>query len=169
MPYIRRNSNLMARKITMIERRTEKGVSKSSVPKSARKVKKKKGVRQGTAGYARSGRAAGYGESATPIKVVHVDEPAIRNEVKTARYEIRFTEQQLKVMEKASSILGYKNATDYIRHVMQENATKVIKDQVILQIAEQDRQRFMDELTSPSKPSEAFLKSAEIFNKVFKD
>jgi uncharacterized protein (DUF1778 family) len=157
----------MARKMTMIERQAEKGGSKSDVPKSARKVRKKKGVRYGTAVYSRSGRAAGR-ESATSMKIVHVDEPTVRNEVKTARYEIRFTAQQLEVMEKASSILGYKNATDYIRHVMQENATKVIKDQVILQIAEQDRQRFMDELTSPSKPSEAFLKGAEIFNKIFK-
>jgi uncharacterized protein (DUF1778 family) len=156
----------MARKMTMIERRTKKGVSKSGVPKSARKVRRKKGVRHDTAVYARSGRTTSYGESA-PLKVVN-DEPAVRTEVKTARYEIRFTEQQLEVMEKASSILGYKNATDYIRHVMQENATKVIKDQVILQIAEQDRQRFMDELTSPSKASEAFLKGTEIFNKIFK-
>ena len=79
-----------------------------------------------------------------------------------------FTEQQIEIMEKASSILGYKNATDYIRHVMQENAVKVIKDQVILQIAEQDRQRFMDELASPGKPSEAFMKGVETF-KTFKD
>lgn len=161
----------MARKMTAIERKSQKEASKEGVPKSVRKVRKKKAhIRLVTeAVYAQSGRVAGHGKSSTRWKVVDVSAPVLRNEVKTARYEIRFTAQQLEAMEKASSILGYKNATDYIRHVMQEDATKVIKDQVILQIAEQDRQRFMDELTSPSEPSEAFKKGAELFNKTFKD
>jgi uncharacterized protein (DUF1778 family) len=159
----------MARKMTMVERRTEKGHSKAGVPKAGRKVRKKKGVRHASDVYARSGRAASHAEPALQMNDAHMGAMLVRNEVKTARYEIRFTAQQLEVMEKASSILGYKNTTDYIRHVMQENTMKVIKDQVILQIAEHDRQRFMAELTSPSEPSEAFKHGVDLFNKTFKD
>ena len=151
--------------MTTIQRRSQKEGSKQDAPKSSKKVSKKKSpMGHGT----ESGQVAGHVKSVRG-KVGEVNEPMVRNEAKTARYEIRFTAQQLEIMEKASSILGYKNATDYIRHVMQENATKIIKDQVILQIAENDRQRFMDELTSPSAPTEAFKKGAELFNKTFKD
>lgn len=156
----------MARKTAIVEKRTNSAASKGSSPKSQKKLRKKRAAHFS---YGRYGRV-GHPQSEASISVANVAGQSIgRGDVKTARYEIRFTEQQLEIMEKASNILGYKNATDYIRHVMQENASKVIKDQVILQIAEQDRQRFMDELTNPTKPSEAFMKGAELFNKTIKD
>ena len=158
----------MARKATIVKRSRETGDEKNPVAKSNKKQRKKR-AGQSKAAYGRYDRDFSHVQSPPSTRVEDVTEPTSRSQVKTARYEIRFTEQQLEIMEKASGILGYKNATDYIRHVMQENAAKVIKDQVILQIAEQDRQRFMDELASPGKPGEAFMKGVETFNRTFKD
>lgn len=151
----------MGRKITLSERASRKHSSKEKTPKSTRKARKKRSVH----GHVTTAR---LGQSVPAVNVIGV-EAIQKGSVKTARYEIRFTPQQQEMMDKASSILGYKNATDYIRHVMQENATKVIKEQVLLQIAEKDRQRFMKELVTPSAPSEAFKRGVELFNKTFKD
>lgn len=161
----------MGRKMTAerADRKKHDSSSKDKTPKSARKSRKK-GSMQGhfTTAYVKPDQLSRYGRSVQTADVTEA-EAMQKRQVKTARYEIRFTPQQQEMMDKASSILGYKNATDYIRHVMQENATKVIKEQVLLQIAEQDRQRFMEELVTPSAPSQSFNRGVALFNKTFKD
>lgn len=91
-----------------------------------------------------------------------------KKDVKTARVELRFTQQQQKMMEKASDILGYKNTSEYIRHIVQENALKVLREQSILEIAEQDRQRVMDEINHPAEPNDAFKQAVDFYRNTIK-
>jgi uncharacterized protein (DUF1778 family) len=100
--------------------------------------------------------------------VTYLGAAEAKRETKTARIELRFSVQLQEMMEKASSILGFKNASEYMRHVIQENSSKVIREQAILEVAEQDRQRVMDEINHPSAPGKDFAAAAEFYRKTFK-
>jgi uncharacterized protein (DUF1778 family) len=82
------------------------------------------------------------------------------SDLKTVRFELRLTERQQQLIEQAARLLGYKTSTDYIRQSMHENSSRVIREQTILEIAERDRERFMEELTNPGEPGNALKKAA---------
>ena len=64
--------------------------------------------------------------------------------------------------------MGYKHASKHIGHVVQENASKIIREQGILEVAEQDRQRVVDEINNPTEPSDSFRSAAEFYRNTFK-
>lgn len=90
---------------------------------------------------------------------------AYGNEPKTVRCEIRLTHQQQQSIEQAANLLGFRNASEYIRYTIQENARKVINDQSILEIAERDRERFMTEITNPKAPGKSLKDAVMQFRK----
>ena len=85
-------------------------------------------------------------------------------ENKTVRFELRLTERQQQLIEQAARMLGFKTSTDYIRQSMHENSSRVIREQAILEIAERDRERFMEELTNPAEPGKALKKAAKRYH-----
>ena len=72
---------------------------------------------------------------------------------KTARLEVRVTEDYKKNIETAAYLQG-QNMTEYVLDVLAEAADKTIRQHQILELSKNDLQSFVEALLNPGIPTE---------------
>lgn len=137
--YICFNTDLMKKRA----KRVQPERKKTSAKKPVAKKKAKSGLTE-------------YEISHSPS--THTKEPlpefgfSASPENKNQRLELRLTKLQKEVINKASSISGFKNVSDYILHIAITDSKSVIREQQIFELSERDRIAFMEALVNPPKP-----------------
>ena len=84
---------------------------------------------------------------------------------KTARLEVRVTEDYKKNIETAAYLRG-QNMTEYVLDVLAEAANKTIRQHQILELTKKDINSFVDALTNPSAPTEQAVKDAQWYKHI---
>ncbi|TYT76073.1 DUF1778 domain-containing protein [Desulfobotulus mexicanus] len=78
----------------------------------------------------------------------------------TARLDIRLDEKIKRKAEKASTLLGLKNLTEYIVKIMDENATQVLEQHKSIIVEDNIFDNFISACEKAQKPNEALSKAA---------
>jgi uncharacterized protein (DUF1778 family) len=76
-----------------------------------------------------------------------------------ARFDARITKQQKLLFEKAASIGGYRNLTDFVIRTIQDKAKEIIEENEQILASQRDATIFFEAITAPAKPNKA-LKQA---------
>jgi uncharacterized protein (DUF1778 family) len=81
-----------------------------------------------------------------------------------ARFDARLPKEQKQFFEKAASLGGYRNLTDFIVRVVQEKANEIIKEKEQIIASERDSLIFFNAITNPQKPSETLKNALDDYN-----
>lgn len=69
------------------------------------------------------------------------------------RFDARLPKEQKMLFERAASIGGYRNLTDFVLYTVQEKAEEIIREKDEILASERDAALFFDAVTNPRKPS----------------
>jgi len=78
-----------------------------------------------------------------------------------ARFDARLPKEQKQFFERAASIGGYRNLTEFVILAAQEKAKEIINEKEQIIASERDSQIFFDAITKPKKPSKTLQKALE--------
>jgi len=81
-----------------------------------------------------------------------------------ARFDTRLPKEQKQFFEKAASLGGFRNLTDFIVQTVQEKAKEIIKEKEQIIASERDSQIFFDAITNPNEPSKALKNALDDYN-----
>ncbi len=84
----------------------------------------------------------------------------LNKQKKTARLEIRVTEEYKQNIETAAYLQG-KNMTEYVLDVLTKASNQTIKHHQILELSKKDSEHFVDALLNSSPPSQQAIADAE--------
>lgn len=84
---------------------------------------------------------------------------ALAAETKSQRLELRLTKSQKEFINKAATISGHKNISDYVLHLALHDSRKVIRDQQLLDLSARDSAAFLASLSHPPAPGAALKKA----------
>lgn len=79
----------------------------------------------------------------------------------TARLDVRLDEKIRAKAEKATALLGYKNLTDYVVNVLDENASRVIAEHENIIVKNSAFDLFWAACNKASKPNKALKEAAQ--------
>lgn len=79
---------------------------------------------------------------------------------KTARLEIRVTEEYKQNIETAAYLQG-QNMTEYVLDALAKASNETIRQHQILELSKQDTEHFVDALLNPPSPSQQAITDAE--------
>jgi uncharacterized protein (DUF1778 family) len=86
-------------------------------------------------------------------------------ETKKARFDTRLPKEQKLLFERAASIGGYRNLTDFVILSAQENAKKIIQESEAILSSERDRDIFFNAILNPPKPNKKLENALNDFHK----
>ena len=87
---------------------------------------------------------------------------------KTARLEVRVTEEYKKNIETAAYLRG-QNMTEYVLDVLAEAADKTIRQHQILELTKKDIDSFVEALLKPSVTTEQAINDAQWYKQTIKN
>lgn len=87
---------------------------------------------------------------------------------KTARLEVRVTEDYKKNVETAAYLRG-QNMTEYVLDVLAEASNKTIKQHQLLELTKNDIDAFVDALLNPAYPTEQAIEDAKWYKKTMEN
>ncbi len=80
---------------------------------------------------------------------------------------LRVPEELREKIEKAVTILGMSSVAQFIIQATREKSDQVIKENMVLDINEEDVKRIMNSLENPPEPTEYLLKSLKDYESAF--
>ena len=80
------------------------------------------------------------------------------------RFDARLSKEQKEFFERAASLGGYRNLTEFVFLAAQEKASEIIKEKEQILSSNRDRQIFVDAITSARKPSERLKQAVAVYN-----
>jgi uncharacterized protein (DUF1778 family) len=83
---------------------------------------------------------------------------------KSARFDARLPKKQKQYFERAASIGGYRNLTEFIIIAAQEKAKEIIKENEAIISSNRDSEIFFDAITNTKKPSKTLKKALDDYN-----
>ena len=87
---------------------------------------------------------------------------------KTARLEVRVTEDYKKNVETAAYLRG-QNMTEYVLDVLAEASNKTIRQHQLLELTKKDIDSFVDALLNPGVPTEQAISDAQWYRKTIEN
>jgi uncharacterized protein (DUF1778 family) len=81
-----------------------------------------------------------------------------------ARFDARLSIEQKLLLERAASLGGYRNLTDFVFSAAKEKAKEIIREQEEVLASERDAELFFNAITQPLKPSENLKQAVEYYN-----
>ena len=91
-------------------------------------------------------------------------EPVIKE---YSRFDARLPKEQKILFEKAASLGGYRNLTDFILIAAQEKAREIIRDNELTIASERDARMFYQAISEPKQPSEALKQALKEYDAFF--
>lgn len=82
-----------------------------------------------------------------------------------ARFDTRLPRDQKLLFEKAASLGGFRNLTDFVILTVQEKAKEIIEENEKILASEKDQKVFFDTLLHPPKPNKDLLAAKEAYLK----
>ena len=85
-------------------------------------------------------------------------------EKKQSRFELRLTEEEKSLFEKASQLAGYKTLSSFVISAIREYATKIIKEKEQILKSQEEKELFFDAVFSHIEPNENLKKASEKYH-----
>ncbi len=85
--------------------------------------------------------------------------------MKTARLDVRITEEQKNNYQYAASLSNYSSLTEFVVAAIDQFSEKVIREHEIMELTKRDREIFVEALLNPPEPNEKLRKAAEKYQK----
>ncbi|MEL7588715.1 MAG: DUF1778 domain-containing protein [Prolixibacteraceae bacterium] len=85
------------------------------------------------------------------------------------RFDARLSKRQKLYFEKAATLGGYRNLTDFIFATAQEKAREIIQEKETVLASQKDSEIFFDALMNPEKPNDALTAAAENYRKLMSE
>ena len=82
------------------------------------------------------------------------------------RLDMRLSQEVKTKAEKAAALLGLKSLTEYVVHLMDEDATKVIKQHESMVIENDRFDKFMQACDKAKAPNQALIDAAKLTKKL---
>jgi len=73
--------------------------------------------------------------------------------MKTARFDTRWSLEHKSIFEKASQLSGFKSLSDFVFYTLQERARQIIEDHKNILASEKDQEIFFNALMNPPAPN----------------
>jgi uncharacterized protein (DUF1778 family) len=80
-------------------------------------------------------------------------------ELKQSRFELRLSENDKKILEKASAISGYTTLTNFVLSIIKKQAAQIIDEHERILASEKDKEIFFNAILANNTPNES-LKNA---------
>ncbi|MDP2059134.1 MAG: DUF1778 domain-containing protein [Flavobacteriaceae bacterium] len=80
-------------------------------------------------------------------------------DLKQSRLEVRISEIDKKIFEKASRISGHKTLTSFVTYIVRKQAREIIEEKEKILASEKDKEVFFNAILANNKPNDK-LKSA---------
>ncbi len=81
-----------------------------------------------------------------------------------SRFDARLPKEQKQLFEKAASLGGYRNLTDFVILTVQEKAREIIKEKEQIIASERDSEVFFNAITYAKKPSKTLKNALKDYN-----
>ena len=92
-----------------------------------------------------------------------------KEQSKKARFDAKIPIAQKELFERAASLGGYRNLTDFIINTVQEKATTIIQEHNIILASEKDRELFFNALVNPRGPNKKLKDTAEHYKQFIRE
>lgn len=83
-----------------------------------------------------------------------------------ARFDTRLPKEQKQLFERAATLGGYRNLTDFVIMTVQEKAKEILKERERIIASDKDKGIFFDSLINPPKPNNDLLSAKEEYDKM---
>lgn len=87
--------------------------------------------------------------------------------IKNARFDTRLPKEQKVFFEKAASLGGYRNLTDFMVMAAQEKANEIISEKERIIASHKDSEIFFNAVMNPEAPNQELTKAADEFKDLF--
>ena len=85
---------------------------------------------------------------------------------KAARFEARISDAQKALFQRAASLAGHRNLSDFVIHCAQEKAEALIRESEVLRLSDKDRKIFVDALLHPPAPNQKLKQAGSRYKKL---
>jgi uncharacterized protein (DUF1778 family) len=82
-----------------------------------------------------------------------------------ARFDTRLSKEQKQLFERAATIGGYRNLTDFVVATVQSKAKEIIEEREQIIVTERDKTLFFESLVTPPKPNKKLLSAKKEYTK----
>ena len=86
-----------------------------------------------------------------------------------ARFDTRLPLEQKKFFERAATLGGYRNLTDFVIITVQNKAREIIEESERIFASEEDKEIFFNSLIDPPKPKESLVSAKNDYDKLIQD
>ncbi len=83
-----------------------------------------------------------------------------------ARFDTRLPKEQKQLFERAATLGGYRNLTDFVIMTVQEKAKEILKERERIIASDRDKDIFFDSLINPPKPNNDLVSAKEEYDKM---
>lgn len=83
-----------------------------------------------------------------------------------ARFDTRLPLEQKQLFEKAATLGGYRNLTDFVMATVQKRAKEIIEESERIIASQKDKEIFFDSLVNPPKPNNDLLSAKGEYEKL---
>lgn len=83
-----------------------------------------------------------------------------------ARFDTRLPLEQKLLFEKAATLGGYRNLTDFVIATVQKKAKEIVEENERTIASQKDQEVFFNALVNPPKPNKDLLAAKEEYNKL---
>lgn len=83
------------------------------------------------------------------------------------RFDTRLSKSQKQLFEKAATLGGYRNLTDFVIQALQEKANEIIKEREQIISSQKDSELFFNEITKPKSPNKSLRQAVNEYKSHF--
>ncbi len=88
-------------------------------------------------------------------------------DLKQSRLEVRISESDKKVFEKASRLSGHKTLTGFITYIIKKEAQEIIEEHERILASEQDKETFFNAVLANNEPNENLKEAAQKYKNLY--
>jgi len=88
-------------------------------------------------------------------------------DLKRSRLEVRISESDKKVFEKASRLSGHKTLTGFITYIIKKEAQEIIEEHERILANEQDKETFFNAILANNEPNENLKEAAQKYKDLY--
>lgn len=90
-------------------------------------------------------------------------------QISKARFDTRISPEQKLTFQKAATLGGYRNLSEFIVSAAQEKAKQIIKEYEKILASERDSEIFFDAIVKAEKPNDELISAAKLYKELLSE
>ncbi|WP_372756001.1 DUF1778 domain-containing protein [Labilibaculum sp.] len=84
--------------------------------------------------------------------------------LKQSRFELRISQDEKRVFERASKISGHKTLASFVTSIVKKRAKEIIDDHEKILVSEKDKEIFFNTILANNEPNEKLMQAAKKYS-----